>query len=85
MEVAADGITWTNPQNGATFSPGEVTEITSITIVFAADPGCPDQQSPTAGTYDWRVDAGQLIFTLVSDSCAGRRDTLTPSPWKPMT
>jgi hypothetical protein len=82
LEVAADGLMWTNPENGATFSPGEVVELTSSTIVLGPDPGCPGQDpAPTAGTYQWQLNAGQLAFTLVSDSCAGRSDTLTASPW----
>ena len=82
LEIAADGLMWTNPENGATFSPGKVVEVTSSTIVLGPDPGCPDQVGgPTAGTYGWLLDGGQLTLTLVSDSCAGRRDTLTASPW----
>jgi hypothetical protein len=86
MELKSSGILWTNPENGSTFSPGTVTEITKDTIVFGPDPGCPDQGgSPTPGTYKWAVEAGQLRFTFVSDSCAGRRDTLSTAPWTPST
>jgi hypothetical protein len=86
MELERSGIMWTNPENGSTFSPGTVTEVTNDTIVFGPDPGCPDQgASPTPGTYTWKVDAGQLRFTFVSDSCAGRRDTLSTAPWTPAT
>jgi hypothetical protein len=82
MEIGPGGLMWTNPQNGSKFSPGEVVEITSSTIVLGPDPGCPNQDgAPTAGTYEWQLDAGQLTLTHVSDSCAGRRDTLTASPW----
>ena len=84
MQLESSGILWTNPENGSTFSPGTVTKITDDTIVFGADPGCPDQGgSPTPGTYTWQVSAGQLRFTFVSDSCAGRRDTLSTAPWTP--
>ena len=86
MQLDSSGILWTNPGNGARFSPGTVTELTNDTIVFAPDPGCPDQGgSPTPGTYTWKLDAGQLRFTFVSDSCAGRRDTLSTAPWTPAT
>jgi hypothetical protein len=82
LEIGPDGLMWTNPENGATFSPGRVVELTSSTIVLGPDSGCPGQDGgPTAGTYEWQLDAGQLAFTLVSDSCAGRSDTLTASPW----
>ena len=84
MEVTGSGIVWTNPESGSTFSPGEVVELTSTRIVFAPDPGCPDQEGePTEGSYEWSWDGGQLRFTLESDSCLGRRDTLTTAPWEP--
>ena len=83
MRVTPDGITWTNPETHATFSPGEVVEVTSSGIVFAPDPQCPDQAGePTEGTYEWSMDGGQLSFTLESDSCTGRSDTLTAAPWE---
>jgi hypothetical protein len=86
MQLDSSGILWTNPENGSRFSPGTVTAITNDTIVFAPDPGCPDQGgSPTPGTYTWKLDAGQLRFTFGSDSCAGRRDTLSTAPWTPAT
>ena len=82
LEIAAGGLMWTNPENGARFSPGTVVEVTSSTLVLGPDPACPDQVgAPTAGTYRWQRNAGQLSFTLVSDSCAGRRDTLIAAPW----
>lgn len=84
MEVTRDEILWTNPETGSIFSPGEVVEVTSTRIVFAPDPGCPDQEGePTEGSYEWSWDGGQLSFTLESDSCLGRRDTLTTAPWEP--
>jgi hypothetical protein len=84
MEVTPDGIVWTNPETRTTFSPGEVVEVTSTGIVFAPDPQCPDQEGePTEGSYEWSWDGGQLSFTLESDSCLGRRDTLTTAPWEP--
>lgn len=83
MEVTPEAITWTNP-GGTSFSPGELVEVTSTTIVFGPDPGCPDQEGgPTEGAYTWSVDGGQLTFTFASDSCLGRRDTLTAAPWEP--
>jgi hypothetical protein len=83
MEITNDGITWLNPETGASFSPGDLVEVTSTTIVFAADPGCPDQGgTPTNGTYQWHTDGEQLVFTVDSDSCAGRSDTLTSAPWE---
>jgi len=82
MRIDAAGLTWTNPETGATFTPGKVEDVTNSTIVFAPDPACPGQGgSATAGTYQWQLDAGQLAFTVLSDSCAGRRDTLTATPW----
>jgi hypothetical protein len=85
MVVTPDGMVWTNPETGSVFSPGEVVKLTSTTIVFAPDPGCPDQDGePTEGSYGWSWDGGQLSFTLESDSCLGRRDTLTTAPWEPM-
>jgi hypothetical protein len=84
MEVTRDAISWTNPETGSTFSPGDVVELTSTRIVFAPDPACPDQEGePTQGSYEWSWDGGQLRFTLESDSCLGRRDTLTTAPWEP--
>ena len=84
MQVTDEGITWVNPETGASFSPGDVVEVTPTTIVFAADPACPDQEgTPTPGTYEWQSDGVQLRFTVVSDSCAGRSDTLTSAPWTP--
>ena len=84
MDITPEAITWTSPE-GNSFSPGEVVEVTTTTIVFAPDPECPDQAGePTEGSYEWSVDGGQLTFTLVSDSCAGRRDTLTAAPWEPV-
>jgi hypothetical protein len=84
MEVTQDAILWTNPETGSTFSPGEVVEVTSTRIVFAPDPGCPDQVGePTEGSYEWSWGGGQLSFTLESDSCLGRSDTLTTAPWEP--
>ena len=84
MEVTRDAISWTNPETGSTFSPGDVVELTSTTIVFAPDPACPDQEGePTQGSYEWSWDGSQLRFTLESDSCLGRRDTLTTAPWEP--
>lgn len=83
MDVGPDGIVWTHP-GGSTFSPGDVVEVTSNGIVFAADPQCPDQDGePTEGSYEWSWDGEQLTFTLQSDSCPGRRDTLTTAPWEP--
>ena len=83
MEITQDEIVWTNPETGSTFSPGDVVEVTSTRIVFAPDPGCPDQEGePTQGTYEWYWEGGQLSFTLESDSCLGRRDTLTAAPWE---
>jgi hypothetical protein len=84
MKLDSSGILWTNPENGTTFSPGTVSEVTNDTIVFAPDPGCPGQGgAPTPGTYTWKLDAGHLRFTFISDSCAGRRDTLSTAPWAP--
>jgi hypothetical protein len=84
MKVSAAGIEWTNPENGSTFSPGAILEITGSSLVLAADPGCPDQtQGATTGSYDYRKEGSTFVFALVSDSCAGRRDTLTSSPWSP--
>lgn len=83
MEVTQDLILWTNPETGSTFSPGEVVEVTNTRIVFAPDSGCPDQGGePAEGSYDWSWDGVQLSFTLESDSCLGRRDTLTSAPWE---
>ena len=81
MEVTENAISWTNP-DGVTFSPGEVLEVTSDRIVFAADPACPDQEEPTDGAYGWEVAGNELSFTVESDSCAGRRDTLTAAAWE---
>jgi hypothetical protein len=82
MEVGPDSIVWIHPE-GQRFSPGDVVEMTSAGIVFAADPSCPDQGGePTEGSYEWSWDGDQLRFTLDSDSCTGRRDTLTRAPWE---
>lgn len=82
MEIGADSIVWTHPE-GHSLSPGDVLEMTSTEIVFAADPGCPDQGGePTDGRYEWSWDGEAVSFTLDSDSCAGRRDTLTSAPWQ---
>jgi hypothetical protein len=84
MDITPEAVTWTSPE-GNSFSPGDLVEVTATRIVFAPDPECPDQAGePTEGTYEWSVDGGQLSFTLVSDSCAGRRDTLTAVPWEPV-
>jgi hypothetical protein len=81
MQVTEDAITWTHPE-GQIFSPGDVVEVTSDRIVFASDPACPDQDEPTEGTYQWEVVGSELSFTVESDSCAGRRDTLTSATWE---
>jgi hypothetical protein len=84
MDLSKDGIVWHNPYNGSVFSPGVIIEVTSSTIVFAPDPECPGQGgAPGTGTYDWKLDQGQLKFTVVSESCLGRRDTLITAPWTP--
>lgn len=80
MEVTGNAITWTHPE-GMTFSPGELLEVTGSRIVFAADPACPDQDDPTEGAYQWEANGRELSFTVESDSCAGRRDTLTSATW----
>ena len=82
MTIGADGIVWNNPETGATFSPGDVVEVTSTKIVFAPDPQCPGQDEPTEGTYEWSWDGQLLRFTVESDSCLGRRDTLATAPWE---
>ena len=82
MEIGPEGITWTNPGTGAVFSPGDVVEVTDTSIVFAPDTTCPDQDAPTEGTYAWSLDGTHLRFTVESDSCLGRRDTLVSAPWE---
>jgi hypothetical protein len=82
MTITENGITWVNPLTGSSFSPGDVLDVSSTTIVLAPDPQCPDQGADaTTGTYGWEFDGSVLTFALEADSCAGRRDTLTAAPW----
>lgn len=84
IEVSPGGIEWTNPENGSRFSPGKILEVTATTLVFGADPGCPDQSSgATSGSYTYTKEGNNFVFALVADSCAGRRDTMILAPWIP--
>jgi hypothetical protein len=40
-------------------------------------------KSSVVGTYEWKLDAGALTLSKVSDTCDDRSGSLTHAPWKP--
>jgi hypothetical protein len=65
-----------NPiQLAVTFAAGDL-------VTFAADPTCPDQTTPTSGTYHYSFSGSSLVLSLAgSDSCGKRIAVLTAHPW----
>ncbi|HVT39572.1 MAG TPA: hypothetical protein VHE78_11040 [Gemmatimonadaceae bacterium] len=54
---------------------------TATSVVFSNDSG--EYACGVTGTYAWKLDDKNLVFTKSDDSCAGRVVVLTVHPLKP--
>jgi hypothetical protein len=78
--VAMDG----NGQLAASYNGQQVVtgtyQVSGNEITFGADDSG-TYACHTAGHYTWRASGGQVFFTRVDDTCAGRALALTAHPW----
>lgn len=81
LEITAGNLFLTNPIPGADPFSLDPKSVTDSQIVFPSDTECPDQGTPTVGTYSYRLDGDKLTIKLVSDSCGDRASVLDKTAW----